>query len=617
MAEWQKHRPSSLINRSLLVPKFFNLFYYASTASLTPFYPIYFRLLGLTAFQSGLIGAGKGLVSFWSTPMWCLTAEKTDKRKCLLLLMLLIWIALNMSLALIHKDSHKFGKYLCNGNQNKNFAESNFSQQIYKNGLGLKEFKTAPVSNTSRGKMWTTFPDVRQRQQVNSKRQEVESNLFQAMNYSYNENTFSSVSLRSSYKNQRSFSDNKLLNINASAVTFVNFSSGLRTSIPLVNETPNSSLKFVFQKNYFKKYDWFKIIGFRIDATFKIVLVLILVTEFLCSPVRSLSDSLTSDIAHWSKAKSMTAQKVWGSFGFILGAAAVAVVIGYYGCYFGLKNIFLLHFYIFTCFSSVSFLFGMCFQSYDLKAPGHVFVRRTCSFLCCDLHTLSFILILLAIGVADSLHSNFMMWYLYDISASKMVMGLILIATGCSELLMHVIAPYLIRIIGQEWVMFLSLLSYGGRFLYFSYIRNQWLIIPIELLHGVSQTAMWHACKTYSVVATPHGMEKTMQAIFEIMYKFFGLFIGGVGVSLLYQLYGPVVVFRCAAGVCGLYCVLYALLQCILGLPEDAQERRRTKLLEHRLLPGVGRIRNGDRSRQADWLLEALDADEEENIFSR
>ena len=150
MAEWQKHRPSSLINRSLLVPKFFNLFYYASTASLTPFYPIYFRLLGLTAFQSGLIGAGKGLVSFWSTPMWCLTAEKTDKRKCLLLLMLLIWIALNMSLALIHKDSHKFGKYLCNGNQNKNFAESNFSRQIYKNGLGLKESKTAPDRKSTR-----------------------------------------------------------------------------------------------------------------------------------------------------------------------------------------------------------------------------------------------------------------------------------------------------------------------------------------------------------------------------------------------------------------------------------------------------------------------------------
>lgn len=606
MAEWQKHRPSPLINRSLLVPKIFNLFYSASSVSLYPFFPVYFRLLGLTAFQSGLVGAGRCLISSWSTPLWCLSAEKTDKRKCLMLLMLLVGIALNMSLALVHKDDSRFGEYSCTSERWKNFAESNVTFNPG-NGSQINHSNSSLFSNPSislaRGKVFTVVPGTGQRQVNTEGSKEILINLLRERNYSYDRDTLSSVTLDSTSRRRRKNFEASETSRKAPVAVFLNLSW--------------SNFSSVSGKPSIKKDYWFRMIGFRIDPTFKVLLILVLVTEFLSSPVKSLSDSLTSDIVQWSKSKSMAVQRAWGSFGIMVGAGTIAVVIGYYGCSFGVENAFYLHFYIFAFFGSASLIFGMFFKSLDIKAPGQFYFGRTCSFLCCDIHILSFILILWAIGVSDSLHSNFMMWYLYDINASRMVMGLILIATGFSELSMHVVAPYLIRLTGQEWLMFLSLLSYGVRFLYFSYIKNQWLIIPIELLHGVSQTMMWHACASYAVVATPHGMERTMQTIFVMVYKFFGIFVGGVGVSLLYQLYGPIVVFRCAAGVCCIYSILYAMLQCILVLPDDAKERRRLKLLEYRQFPGRRGIRNGDPSHQVDWLLEALDADEEENIFSR
>ena len=625
--EWHRHRPSSLINRFLLAPKIFNLFYSASLASLIPFLPIYFRLLGLTAFQSGLLGAGRGFISFWSTPIWCLSAERFDKRKCFLLLMLMAGIALNVCLGLANKDDSRFGAYLCNAKRIINYTRSNgnnINQETHLNNSGLTTPKASnPFISRARAELEVNNSRTGPRSQVvtpvETEHENVQTYSPQAKNYTYNSDASLSKSLDSS-RRRRSNRNREIPASQQNDATAVplNHSSSLRghmpVSDPFVHVTSNITVPS--QKSHIKRDFWFQLIGFRIDPTFKLLLILILVTEFVSSPIKSLSDSLTSDILQWSRGNSMATNRAWGFFGFMVGAGTVAVATGIYGCSLGLKNSFYLHFYVFVFFGAAAFIFGTLFQNYNHQAPRQLRFASTCKFLCCDIHILSFLLILWAIGVAESLHSNFMMWYLQDIDASNMAMGLILITIGFSELFMHVLAPYLMRCIGQEWIMFLSMLSYGGRFLYFSYIRDPWLIVPIELLHGLSQTTMWHACASYAMVSTPHGMERTMQTIFVMVYKLFGTFVGGVGVSLLYQLYGPVVVFRCAAGVCGVYCILFGLLQCILGLPDDAKERRRSKLLEYREFPR-GRERNGSPSHLDDWLLEALDADEDDNIFSR
>ena len=70
-----------LINRSLLPTKLLNLFLSAGEANLLPFLPMYFRFIGLTAIQSGILGCTRHLVSFWASPLMRILAEKDEQEE--------------------------------------------------------------------------------------------------------------------------------------------------------------------------------------------------------------------------------------------------------------------------------------------------------------------------------------------------------------------------------------------------------------------------------------------------------------------------------------------------------------------------------------------------------
>lgn len=284
------------------------------------------------------------------------------------------------------------------------------------------------------------------------------------------------------------------------------------------------------------------------------------------------------------------------------------MVIGYYRCDFGLINSFYLHFYIFAIFGTVSFALAALLKEQEQKSILVLRFARTCGYLCCDVNMICFLAVLLVLGIAESLMYNFMMWYLQDIGASIVVMGIILVASAFSEIPTQYISTHLIRCFGHHWVIFVSLFCYGGRFLYFSYFKNPWLIIPIELLHGLSYTTVHMACSSYAATVAFQGTEKTLKIIFSTVYHGLGMGIGGVAVALLYQIYGPVIIFRCAAGVCGVYALIFAMLQCILVLPDG--DRSGGKVMEYQQISLNGE--RGDVPFQADWLMEALQAAEEE-----
>ena len=104
-----------LINRSLLPTKLLNLFLSASETNLLPFLPMYYRFIGLTAFQSGILGCARHLVSFWASPLLRILAEKTNRRKFLFLALLLAAVISNISLGLTNTvvSTKKFRAYNC------------------------------------------------------------------------------------------------------------------------------------------------------------------------------------------------------------------------------------------------------------------------------------------------------------------------------------------------------------------------------------------------------------------------------------------------------------------------------------------------------------------------
>ena len=570
----------SLVNRSFLVPKLFNLFHSASLTTLMPFLPIYFRQLGMTAFQSGILGSFPGVVEVWSSPLWRLVSEKTNKRKCLLLLMILAGIVLNISLGLVGQQDAEFGTYKCEYGLNK--TESNVGGDLLA--------ATALMSNSTLS-------------ENNSSNRSSGPTRAEGANVLESETTSTAETFKTFQGSQHKWqiSDKTL----SEGSTNTSMSQPWTKQDSTGSEDWNTTRTMNITETW-----WYRAYGFHMNHTFKVLALLLFLCAFL-TPISGITDSVFSDVHYWRK-NSHAAKKVWISLGVLCGGGMIVLVVGQFNCIFGLQNSFYLHFYIFSFFGTGAFCFATLFQVSEPKAPLRLRFGALCKFLCCDMNLLCFMAVLWVVGIAESLISNFMMWYLQDIHASLTLMGLFIVVTALSEILMHGMSYYLVQWCGHHWVMFFSLIVYGGRFLCFSYIRNPFFALPVQLLHGLSYTASQSAVKSYATSTSLPGMEGAMQFLLSVIYSGLGRGFGGIAVALLYQLYGPVVVFRCAAGVCGMYSLCFACVQCLIILPDPAGKKK--KIIQYKQVTFDDD--KDDISHQVDWLLEAL-GEEELTEFTR
>ena len=511
-------------------------------------------------------------MSFWASPLLRILAEKTNKRKFLFLALLLAAVISNISLGLTNTavSAKKFRAYNC--------EKMAFNHSISRvNASNLSQLN----ASTKSGEIATTGASIVTKF----------SNVSSLANFTQLTDNHSMINTT------KTLSDTEIRN-NSSSGTYLINSTLLTHS---VNNSP-STIESLYDNftDFEVQSKWYRLYGFQMDHTFKILLTLVFLSELFSSSARGISRSIFCDILRQNKG-SRSGTHVWTTTGSVLGGGLLIMAIGYHHCDFGLKNSFYLHFYIFAIFGAVSFVLGAVLKEHEQKSLLVLRFGKTFAYLCCDVNMICFLAVLLVLGMAESLMYNFMMWYLQDIGASIIVMGVIVTATAFSEIPMLCISKHLIRCFGHHWVIFVSLFCYGGRFLYFSYFKNPWLIIPIELLRGLSYTTVQSACGSYAASVSLHGTEKTLKLIFATVYYGLGMGIGGIAVALLYQIYGPTVVFRCAAGVCGVYALVFALLQCILVLPDG--DRSGGKVMEYQKI-------NLDGER-GDWLMEALQAEED------
>lgn len=572
-----------LINRSLLPTKLLNLFLSASETNLLPFLPMYYRFIGLTAFQSGILGCARHLVSFWASPLLRILAEKTNRRKFLFLALLLAAVISNISLGLTNTvvSTKKFRAYNCEkiafSHSISRVNGSNFSQLNASTSGEIATTGASTVTILSNGPSLGNFTQLTDNHSTINKT----SNL-------------SDTGMRNFDQTSNS-SNGTLYLINSTLLT-----QSVNNSLSTIESLYDNFTDFEVQSK------WYRLYGFQMDHTFKILLTLVFLSELFSSSAKGISRSIFCDILRQNKG-SRSGTHVWTTIGAVLGGGVLIMAIGYHHCDFGLKNSFYLHFYSFAIFGALSFVLGAVLKEPEQKSLLVLRFGKTLAYLCCDVNMICFLAVLLVLGMAESLMYNFMMWYLQDIGASIIVMGVIVTTTAFSEIPMLCISKHLIRCFGHHWVIFLSLFCYGGRFLYFSYFKSPLLIIPIELLRGLSYTTVQSACGSYAASVSLHGTEKTLKVIFSTVYYGFGMGIGGIAVALLYQIYGPTVVFRCAAGVCGVYALVFALLQCILVLPDG--DRTGGKVMEYQKINLDGE--RGDFTFQQDWLMEALQAEED------
>ena len=352
----------------------------------------------------------------------------------------------------------------------------------------------------------------------------------------------------------------------------------------------------------------FDSVGLKFDKQFLIFLLVISVGTFMSSPAKPLHELVSLAIVKEFKAN-YNIQRLCGVVGWSVMSLISAVVVYKLPCSFKLsQNVFDLHFGFHLLFTTTALIFAVM-----MKAPSHKITTklkfcRVFKVSCKNANCIMTIIALGILGTAQSLVSTYLFWYIQDLGGNEVHMGLIVLVSGLSQIPLLFLTKYFIHWLGHGWMFFIAMFAYAIRFMLYSYTTHPLMVIPIELLHSLTSSSIWLTSMSLAVLVAPIGFERSMQNLFTTAYYGFGMGIGGVLSSIAYQLYDPVTVFECSAAICAIYSLVVALLQCLVSPPDDNH----------------GFPINGDyykagsnTNNQSDWLLDALNAEEEEIHYSR
>ncbi|MEZ4713660.1 MAG: major facilitator superfamily domain-containing protein 6 [Caldilineaceae bacterium] len=117
-------------------------------------------------------------------------------------------------------------------------------------------------------------------------------------------------------------------------------------------------------------------------------------------------------------------------------------------------------------------------------------------------------------GVGSGVINSYLFLYMQTLGASKTLMGIALtVATG-SELVVFATSDRLLRGLGVRWLLVLAFGAVIVRLFAYAVISQPALVLPVQLLHGLTFSAMWVAGVAYADRIAPAGLGATAQGQF-------------------------------------------------------------------------------------------------------
>lgn len=141
----------------------------------------------------------------------------------------------------------------------------------------------------------------------------------------------------------------------------------------------------------------------------------------------------------------------------------------------------------------------------------------------------TFLAMVAVMGIVKSTIDVFLFLFLQnELGASNLILGLSLGAAVTSEIPFFYFAGPILRRYGTVPVFLVATVAYGIRTLCYSFLRNPWLVLPIELLHGVTLSLAWSGIVLHANRISPPGYTGTTQAVVSATCYGFGWVIGGL-----------------------------------------------------------------------------------------
>ena len=470
--------------KKLIVYKTFYFFFYGAFGIIIAYLPLYFKQLGLLASHAGLLTGARPLLQTVGAPFWGMLADKLKIRKTILLAGLIAFTFKTL-LFMAFKPSNQTCEvtYI-----NRSHRISTVSPITHTAGKFKREFHLFPMtaketaSNICDSSFFAKHTFTNRICDRNSMSRSLNNTMMAKVEKGNPYLPGNLIRQKRAVEKGEVLKRKKSRNLNGKTITEIhkNFT--------------------VIYTRYNDKTE--------MQHLFIVFLLMILIGEFLESPTMTLTDASCLNVLK-EKKNYYGRVRLWGSVGhgftvpivgFFIHGFRQIVCGDTYGDYY-ILFIFFVIFAVFAFFTATKFRF-----SYEEEEPtwhSALFLMR--------FRYATFLLVAFYLGCCHGFLLNFINWYIEDLGATTLIMGIAGGLRSFTDVLVFSLAGYFITSIGYANVLNCTLVSYTICFMGYSYMENPWFALPLEVLQAASYAATWSACVSFIACSTPVESPATIQ----------------------------------------------------------------------------------------------------------
>ncbi|KAM3667564.1 major facilitator superfamily domain-containing protein 6 isoform 2-T3 [Ammospiza maritima maritima] len=572
------------INNDLLISKVFYFFFYSAYGSLYPLLPVYYKQLGMTPSQSGLLVGIRYFIEFCSAPFWGVVADRFKKGKIVLLFSLLCWVLFNLGIGFVRPATLR-----CVPKGLPPAHPTNASSLL-----------TTILQNTSMASPLTTVsaasPKVRGRRDLVTS----SSATLETTGTPNPEITFP-VPTQSNGEDFTLENSTHLI-LQSTTTSPVSLGNTTLSTTPASISTkpmPSDQVVLVYDQQ-------------EVEAIFLLILLVVIIGEFFSASSVTIVDTIT--LQYLGKHRDRYGlQRMWGSLGWGLAMLSVGIGIDYthtevaiegQGCkapeYKNYRIVFIVFGVLMTMALVVATQFRFHYTHFkqdenkrkeveisqvDRNAsnessdntPTSMSQSQSFSFwdlikLLCSIQYGSVLFVAWFMGFGYGFVFTFLYWHLEDLNGTTTLFGVCSVLSHVSELTAYFFSHKLIELVGHIRVLYIGLACNTARYIYISYLENAWTVLPMEVLQGVTHAAIWAACISYLSAAVPPELRTSAQGILQGLHLGLGRGCGAMVGGVLVNYFGPAATFRGIGMACLVILLLFALIQWML-VPDEEEEK--------------------------------------------
>ncbi|XP_001378751.2 major facilitator superfamily domain-containing protein 6 isoform X1 [Monodelphis domestica] len=573
------------INNDLLISKVFYFFFYSAYGSLYPLLPVYYKQLGMSPSQSGLLVGIRYFIEFCSAPFWGVVADRFRKGKIVLLFSLLCWVLFNLGIGFVKPATLR-----CVPKIPPTVHPTNGSHLL----------TTVPPNSS-------VIPPLTIIHATPPKALEKRSTRASLML----EKELTRPGLVSS-----SLDDDTAImsTVQPSIAPSTNSSVLISTTTPVVigNLTKVTTIPTLTTKAFPSDQRTLVYDQQEVEAIFLVILLVVIIGEFFSASSVTIVDTVT--LQYLGKHRDRYGlQRMWGSLGWGLAMLSVGIGIDYthidvlidgQGCkppeYRNYQIVFIVFGVLMTMALIVATQFRFRyshFKSNNNKAkeveipqvernnstessedtPTSSSQSQAFNFwdlikLLCSVQYGSVLFVAWFMGFGYGFVFTFLYWHLEDLNGTTTLFGVCSVLSHISELTAYFFSHKLIELIGHIRVLYIGLACNTARYIYISYLENAWTVLPMEVLQGVTHAAIWAACISYLSAAVPPELRTSAQGILQGLHLGLGRGCGAMIGGVLVNYFGAAATFRGIGMACLVILLLFALIQW-LAVPDEEEDK--------------------------------------------